>query len=75
MAITTIRATGSDGRSYVVIKNDGVAIDITHLSGSHAQTLDGLANYRLEDGRPVNVLDKGRYEIAGTFIVLTPTVA
>jgi hypothetical protein len=69
MQVTTFQATGDDGRTYTVraIARHNPSVD--HSEGRHHAT-GGIGRLEILDGRTVNRLGKGQYEIAGAGIKL-----
>ena len=65
-------ATGSDGRTHKVRAYDRLA-QVPPLSGGGEQwESTGVAEYRLDDGRLVEVMRDGVLRIAGSEVVLEP---
>lgn len=61
-------ARGSDGNSYKVCAFDRLA----HVPGTADDwEPTGQAEYRLEDGRPVEIAADGTMRVAGSAVVLT----
>lgn len=70
--LETFIASGSDGAAYKVRGYELMALDES-LPGADERWLPtGQAEYRLDDGRPVEVLGDGSMQIAGAGVRLTP---
>lgn len=63
---------GDDGKERLVVEYQGV-INTTTVGGGSDKCLNGLSEYKLQDGTRVSPLDDGKYcvEISKTTIVLT----
>jgi hypothetical protein len=64
-------ARGSDGATYKVRAYDRLAPDASLADGEHWEST-GVSEYRLEDGRLVEVQADGSMRIARTDVALTP---
>ena len=64
-------ARGSDGATYKVRAYDRQVPDASVADGEHWAST-GVAEYRLEDGRLVDVAGDGVLRIAQTGVTLTP---
>ncbi|WP_330910259.1 hypothetical protein [Ramlibacter sp.] len=69
--LESFRATGSDGVSYKVMAYERLARDASFADDEHWEPT-GQAEYRLADGRFVDVKRDGEMCIAGTTVVLSP---
>ena len=67
--LESFTATGSDGASYKVCAYERLAPDVS-LPGQELWESTGQAEYRLADGRPVEVRRDGSMHIAGTTVEL-----
>lgn len=67
--LESFTATGSDGASYKVCAYERLVPDVS-LPDQEAWASTGQAEYRLADGRPVEVRRDGRMHIAGTTVEL-----
>lgn len=67
--LDTFTARGSDGASYKVCAYDRLARDMS-LAGEDHWESTGQAEYRLADGRLVDVARDGSMHIAGTDVRL-----
>jgi hypothetical protein len=65
-------ATGSDGRTHKVRAYDRLVQVPTSPGGDEQWESTGVAEYRLDDGRLVEVLRDGSLRIAGSDVVLEP---
>jgi hypothetical protein len=65
-------ANGSDGRMHKVRAFDRLTRDQSLPSGSEHWESTGVVEYRLDDGRLVEVLRDGSLRIAGSGVTLTP---
>ena len=68
--LESFRATGSDGVSYKVMAYERLARDEAFTDGEHWEPT-GQAEYRLADGRMIDVQRDGEMRIAGSDVVLT----
>lgn len=73
--LESFAATGSDGASYKVCAYDRLARDLSLADGGEHWESTGQAEYRLADGRLVEVERDGAMRIAGTDVELTPDQA
>ena len=69
--LDTFMAQGSDGGTYKVRAYDRLAPDAAVADGEHWEST-GVAEYRLEDGRLIDVRADGSMRIARTEVDLTP---
>ena len=69
MQVTTFQATGNDGRTYTVRAIARPNPSAGHPEGTRHAT-GGVGRLETADGRTVNRLGKGQYEIAGAGIKL-----
>jgi hypothetical protein len=69
--LDTFMAQGSDGGTYKVRAYERLAPDASVANGDHWEST-GVAEYRLEDGRLVDVRPDGSMRIARTEVNLTP---
>jgi hypothetical protein len=69
--LESFRATGSDGVSYKVMAYERLARDESFADGEHWEPT-GQAEYRLADGRLIDVKRDGEMCIAGSSVVLSP---
>lgn len=69
--LDTFTARGSDGGTYKVRAYDRLAPDAALADGAHWEST-GVAEYRLDDGRLVDVRPDGSMRIARTDIDLNP---
>jgi len=70
--LETITARGSDGASYKLCAYDRLMPDLSLPAGSEHWESTGKIEYRLNDGRQVEVDGQGVLRIAHTEVVLTP---
>jgi hypothetical protein len=68
--LETFMATGSDGGAYKVCAYERLAPDASLADDAHWEST-GVAEYRLADGRPVEVRRNGEMRIVGTDVQLT----
>lgn len=68
--LESFMATGSDGNSYKVCAYERLVPDVS-LPDQELWESTGQAEYRLADGRPVEVRRDGSMHIAGTTVELT----
>jgi hypothetical protein len=69
--LESFRATGSDGVTYKVMAYERLARDEAFADGEHWEPT-GQAEYRLADGRFVDVQHDGEMRIANSEVVLSP---
>ncbi|AMO22524.1 hypothetical protein GCM10027034_29230 [Ramlibacter solisilvae] len=70
--LETFNARGSDGATYKLCAYDRLAPDLSMAPGSERWESTGKVEYRLDDGRSVEVDGQGGLRIAGSGVVLTP---
>ena len=68
--LETFQATGSDGASYKVCAYERMAPDLSAPAGQEAWEPTGQSEYRLDDGRAVDVRHDGTMRIVGTEVTL-----
>lgn len=73
--LESFMATGSDGQSYKVCGYERLARDASVADDDAHWEPTGQAEYRLADGRPVDVRAGGEMRIAGTDVKLVPLPA
>lgn len=69
--LESFRASGSDGVTYKVMAYERLARDEAFPDGEHWEPT-GQAEYRLADGRFVDVRADGEMRIANSEVVLSP---
>jgi hypothetical protein len=69
--LETFQATGSDGASYKVCAYERMAPDLSAPAGQESWEPTGQSEYRLDDGRAVDVRQDGTMRIVGTDVTLT----
>ena len=69
--LDSFRTVGSDGASYKVLAYERLAPDTSLADGLEHWEPTGETEYRLADGRRVEVHRDGKMRIAGSDIVLT----
>jgi hypothetical protein len=60
--------TGTNGQRYTIIEQQEVQF-ITFLDG-HTEAVEGMKQYLLPNGHPVNRLENGDFEIVGTGVTV-----
>jgi len=70
--LETITARGSDGASYKLCAYDRLVPDLSLPADSEHWESSGKIEYRLADGRQVEVDGQGMLRISHTNVVLTP---
>ena len=69
--LETFAARGSDGATYKVCGYEHLARDASAPSADRWEPT-GVAEYKLDDGRHVDVADDGSMRIAGSAVTLVP---
>lgn len=70
--LESFMADGTDGQRYKVCAYDRLAPGAPLANGTEQWEPTGQAEYRLDDGRLVDVEHDGSMRIAGTDVVLMP---
>lgn len=70
--LESFTARGSDGAEYKVCAYERMAPDYSLVQGGDHWESTGQAEYRLSDGRRVEVRGDGSLRIAGSSVVLEP---
>lgn len=68
--LESFTATGSDGTTYKVCAYDRMVPDLAFADGGEHWESSGMVEYRLDDGRPVDVQRDDTARIHGTDVVL-----
>ena len=68
--LESFSATGSDGMHYKVCGYERMVPDVQLTHGTQEWEPSGISEYRLADGRPVDVARDGTMRIVGSDVLL-----